>query len=48
MRTTGQCTDCRRSTAIDVQGLVCDRGGSMPRPTGVCTDCRTRRSARTL
>ena len=41
----GLCTECRRTGAVEVVGLVCDRFGASAHPTGVCTECRIRQTA---
>ncbi len=41
----GLCTECRRTGAVEVVGLVCDRFGASAQPTGVCTECRIRNHA---
>ncbi len=42
----GLCTECRRTGAVEVVGLVCDRFGASAQPTGVCAECSTRSSPR--
>ncbi len=41
----GLCTECRRTGAVELVGLVCDRFGASAQPTGVCTECRIRQTA---